>query len=233
GNDGATLIADRALGLMVARDGRLETIVAGAAMPRSFVTSIAQTPNGDVWLGTRDSGLVRVQLGQVTAVPGALVDQKINCLVPDGRGGLWIGSDAGIFRWQADEVTQAGVPNELRHVQALAVVRDRDANVWVGTTDGLFRLDSHGATALERRGPSSTVNALFEDREGNLWIGIAGGIERWRDGAFVSYANVDPALAGSVGPIFMDAAERVWLAPASGGLSWLRHGHVGTIAALR
>ena len=233
GNDGAILIAERSLGLMVAQGDRLDAIVPAAAMPRSFVTSMAQTPNGDIWLGTRDSGLVRVQRGEVTTVPGALVDQKINCLAPDEQGGLWIGSDAGIFRWNADEVTQAGVPNELRRVRALAVVRDRDANVWVGTTDGLFRLDSHGVTALERRGPASTVNALFEDREANLWIGIAGGIERWRDGAFTSFSNIDPMMAASVGPIFVDAGERVWFAPASGGLCWLRHGQVGTIPALR
>src|SRR5262249_12359685 len=155
-----------------------------------------------IWLGTRDSGLVRVEGDHVAPVAGAPVDQKINCLVPDERGGLWIGSAHGIFRWNASEVTQAGVPVELARGQALAMIRDRDANLWVGAPDGLFRLDSHGVTARERRGPVSSVNALFEDREGNLWIGIGGGIERWRDGAFVSYATVDPAAAGNVGPLF-------------------------------
>src|SRR5262245_8749756 len=230
-NDGAVLVAERSRGLVAARGGRLETIVESKAMPRSLMTSVAQTANGDIWIGTRDSGLVRVQQGQVTPVAGAPLNQKINCLVPDERGGLWIGSDNGIFRWNTGGVTQDGVPPELGHVRALSMARDRDANLWVGTADGLFRIDSHGVTSLDRR-PRSTVNALFEDRDGNLWVGIGGGIERWRDGAFVSYSSIDPDIAGA-GPIFVDAADRVWFAPASGGLYWLRDGRTGAIPALR
>jgi signal transduction histidine kinase len=40
-------------------------------------------------------------------------------------------------------------------------------------------------------------------------------------------------MASSIGPVFVDATDRVWFAPASGGLYWLRNGHVGHVAALR
>src|SRR5262249_19553180 len=70
-------------------------------------------------------------------------------------------------------------------------------------------------------------------REGNLWVGDTNGIERWRDSAFASYTSVDPVMAGSIGPVFTDATDRVWFAPASGGLNWLRDGRVGSVAALR
>src|SRR5262249_4988592 len=76
GTDGAVLIAERSLGFLVARGGRLDTVVAANVMPRSFVTSVVQTPNGDIWLGTRDSGLVRVEGDHVAPVAGAPVDQK-------------------------------------------------------------------------------------------------------------------------------------------------------------
>jgi signal transduction histidine kinase/sugar lactone lactonase YvrE len=79
---------------------------------------------------------------------------------------------------------------------------------------------------------SSAVTALFEDREGNLWIGDSGGIERWRTGAFASYASVAPIMAAAIGPVF-SAADRVWFAPAAGGLYWLRDGRVGAVAELR
>src|SRR5262245_30570934 len=165
GNNGAILIAERQLGLMIARGGRVDTVVAGSALPRSFATSLAQTPDGDVWIGTRDSGLVRVRGGQVTPVAGALLNPKINCLMPDERGGVWIGSDEGVFRWNTDAATQAGVPRELGHVQALAMIRDRDANVWVGTADGLFRVDRRGVASVDRHATAAAVDALFEDRE--------------------------------------------------------------------
>lgn len=233
GNDGAILIADTRLGLLVSRGGHVDTVLARDALPRPFVTAIAQTPDGDIWLGTRDAGLVRVQRGRATPVASLPLNEKINCLVPDERNGLWIGTDTGIFRWDAGVVTRAAATPEAGRARALAMIKDRDANIWVGTSDGLVRIDAHGALSLERRRSASAVTALFEDREGNLWIGDAGGIERWRDGAFVSYASVDPVMAGGIGPVFSDAADRVWFAPASGGLYCLRDGRVAAVAALR
>jgi signal transduction histidine kinase/ligand-binding sensor domain-containing protein len=231
GNDGAILIADTRLGLQVWRAGQLDTVLAREAFPRPFVTAIAQTPDGDIWLGTRSAGLVRVRHGRAAAVADVPLPQ-INCLVSDERNGLWIGTDDGIFRWDGRSVIPA-VTDQAGRARALAMVKDRDGNVWVGTADGLVRIDSHGTVSLERRDPSAAVTALFEDREGDLWVGDAAGIERWRDGAFTSYASVDRVMAGGIGPVFSDAGNRVWFAPASGGLYWFRDGHVGAVPSLQ
>jgi signal transduction histidine kinase/ligand-binding sensor domain-containing protein len=171
-----------------------------------------------------------VQRGHADAIAVPL--SQINCLVPDGRNGLWIGTDAGTYRWDGGSVTRA-TTHEAGRARALAMVKDHDGNVWVGTSDGLVRIDSHGAVSLERRESAMAVTALFEDREGNLWVGDANGIERWRDGVFTSYASVDRVMAGGMGAVFSDAANRVWFAPASGGLYWFRDGHVGAVDALR
>src|SRR5262249_34868200 len=145
----------------------------------------------------------------------------------------WIGTDDGVFRWRTGDTAPAPLPAlQVAHARALAMIRDRDANLWVGTADALVRIDPRGTLSLERRPESAVVTALFEDREGNLWMGDSSGIERWRDGAFVSMARVDPVAAGGIGPVF-SARDRVWFAPASGGLYWLRDGRVGAIAALR
>lgn len=232
GNDGTILIADSRRGLLVWRAGRFETMLGREAMPRPFVTAVAQTRDGDIWLGTRNAGLVRVQGGRATAVAGARLTQ-INCLIADERSGLWIGTDNGIFRWDGREVSRASTTPDAGDARALAMTRDRDANVWVGTADGLIRINSQGRLSFEPRGSSSAVTALFEDREGNLWIGDTNGIERWRDGAFTSYTSVDPIMAGSIGPVFSDSKDRIWFAPAGGGLYCLRDGRVGAVTALQ
>jgi len=232
GIDDSILIADTRLGLQIWRAGRLETVLPGDALPRPFVTAIAQTAAGDIWLGTHETGLLRVQGGRAVPAADVLLTQ-INCLVPDGRSGLWIGTDNGIFRWDGRRATRVATPPGIGRPRALAMVKDRDANLWVGIPDGLLRVDSRGVVSFERRESSSTVTALFEDREGNLWIGDTSGIERWRDGAFASYTTIDPVMAGSIGPVFSDDTDRVWFAPVSGGLYWLRNGRVGAVAALR
>jgi signal transduction histidine kinase/ligand-binding sensor domain-containing protein len=230
GNDGAIFIADRGQGLLVWRGDHLETVLPREALPRAFVTAIAQTPDGVIWLGTGNAGLVRVEGGHGSLVPEVPANQ-INCLVSNGRNVLWIGTDNGILRWDGASVTRVATL-EVGRARALAMVKDHDGNVWIGTSDGLVRIDSRGVVSLERRDPASAVTALFEDRERNLWVGNTSGIERWRDGVFTSFASVDRVLSGGVGPVFSDASNRVWFAPASGGLYWFRDRHVGAVRSL-
>ncbi len=231
GLDGAILIADTRHGLLVCRAGRAETVLPREALPRPFVTAVAQTPDGTIWLGSRNAGLVRVQNQHAVPVGDESLTQ-INFLVPDERNGLWIGTDTGLLRWDGQRIVQA-TTHEAGRARVLAMIRDRDANIWVGTSDGLVRIDAKGTVSLERREPSAAVTALFEDREGNLWVGDTHGIERWRDGVFTAYASVHAAMAQVIGPVFSDASDRVWFAPASGGLYWFRDGQVGDVASLR
>jgi ligand-binding sensor domain-containing protein len=216
----AILIAAMEHGVMRYRDGQVETIVPHQAMPNSFVIAIAQTPDGDVWLGTRDSGLLRLHHGQLMPIVKGLPDQKINALLVGDGNTLWIGTDEGVSRWDGAEVTRGGVPASLAKVGALAMVRDHDANTWIGTTSGqLLRVNRHGVASLDERdrGRRGAVTTVFEDRDRNLWIGTNRGIERLRDGVFTTYSTAQGLPAGAYGPVHVDG-DRIWVAPAAGGL---------------
>jgi signal transduction histidine kinase/ligand-binding sensor domain-containing protein len=202
------------------RNGQVETIVPQQSMPSSVVIAIAETPDGDVWLGTRDSGLLRLHGGRLTAIMQGLPDQKVNTLLVGQGNTLWIGTDEGVILWNGSEVTRAGVPESLTHVRALAMSRDHDENIWIGTTSGqLFRVNHRGIVSLDDRdrGRRGAVTAVFEDRDGNLWIGTNRGIERFRDGVFTTYSAAQGLPEGPYGPIYVDGA-RTWIAPVDGGL---------------
>jgi signal transduction histidine kinase len=189
--------------------------------PDSAVISMAEAPEGMVWLGTRDKGLFSVRAGSVEASAEKLPSPQVNSLLAVGPGDLWIGTNGGLVRMKAS----TDVPPILRDAPILSMVRDRDANVWVGTPKGLFRLNANGSAEDH----AAAVSALFEDRDGNLWLGEAGGIECLRDSAFVTYS-----LAGlgseSSGAIFVGADDRVWYAPIEGGLRWMKGQESGSIA---
>src|SRR5438034_99583 len=93
---------------------------------RSPVLSVAQTPDGSVWLGTRGAGLFRVRQGQISSVAEGLPDPKVNCLLADVNGNLWVGTDNGIVRWNGTRLVAAGIPAFFKHLQVLTLVRDRD-----------------------------------------------------------------------------------------------------------
>lgn len=62
------------------RGGRITPVVSSGT-DGGLAISIAETADGTVWVGMRDSGLVRVQAGKGSEVPG-LPDQKVNVLLP-------------------------------------------------------------------------------------------------------------------------------------------------------
>ena len=189
------------------------------ADPDSAVTSIAETTDGKIWLGTPDKGLFYMVDGRVSALP-EMQSRKITCLLPLPDGTLWVGTADGVLEGRGPHFTQA--PSALRHINVAAMLRDRDSNIWLATTAGLIRVNGNEVSSAFGKN-SEPATALFEDREGNLWVGSLGGIERLRDSAFVTYSLGD-LQTESGGPIYVDAEGRTWFAPYDGGLHWLKDG---------
>ena len=213
--------------VIVLKRGKFETLASPTNFSRSPVLALAQTADGSIWVGTRDAGLFRLKEGITSAVKTGLPDLKVNTLVPKGNE-LWVGTDAGLVRWDGSKLTKDGVPQSLDGVQILVLRLDARSNLWGGTnSQGLFRLNSNGISWMDE--PSNrtqqAVTAVFEDREGNLWTGSASGLERIRDSVFVSYSSAEGLPSDSPGPIYVDSENRTWFAPITGGLWWLRDGH--------
>jgi signal transduction histidine kinase/ligand-binding sensor domain-containing protein len=232
GTVGSSLGARAAASSIVPCSKLTEPVAPPKGMPQSAILALAQTSDGDLWLGTTDEGLFRVHNGQAEAVNEGLPDLKVNALAPGANGELWVATDAGIVRWDGSKLTRAGIPDSLRGVQVLVMLVDRDANIWLGTNSrGLLRLNAHGLSELDRpdSGTSEAITALFEDREGNLWAASGAGLTRLRDAPFVAYSQPEglPSAGGS--PLFVDPSGRTWFAPVTGGLMWFKgeqRGHV-------
>ena len=228
GANGELLLSALVNGTLRHSAGKFVRLAPPTGLPNFLVISMAETPDGKVWLGTRDLGLFYLKDGHISDIGKGLPDLKINCLLPITNDELWIGTDNGVVRWNGAKVTTEGLSSSLRQIRALTMIRDRDANVWVGTSTGLVRVNAQGTVAFPDRERSSAVpvTALFEDREGNLWKGTSQGIERLRESIFVTYSAADGIPVENNGPIYIDAENRVWFGPASGGLYWLKDGQV-------
>ncbi len=213
--------------------GGFRKLASASDLPRSPVLAVTQTPSGDIWMGTRDAGLFRISGDKTLPIRNGLPDLKINCLLPDGDRGLWVGTDGGIAHWNGTEFTAVAIPFSIRRFQALSLVQDRDGNLWVGTdSHGLLRLNSRGFASFQQGDPllRQAITALFEDREGNLWIGHANGIERFRDSAFVTYSSPEGLPTDGSNPVYVDSADRAWFASVAGGLWWFQGEKYGRVA---
>ena len=229
--EGGLLVAKSGGLMMASRDGQFRVLQSNGSLPSSPVLSLAQTPDGGLWLGTRDAGLYRASGVQTAALETRLSGEKINCLLPDGNGGLWIGTDSGVAHWNGSQFTSPGLPEKQNRFQALAMLRDRDGNLWVGTDSlGLLRINGDGVSSLSKAGENSpAVTAVFEDREGNLWTGSASGIDRLRDSPFVTYSTPEGLPTDGNNPVYVDEENRMWFPPVGGGLWWVKNGQHGVV----
>jgi signal transduction histidine kinase/ligand-binding sensor domain-containing protein len=231
-NQGELLVSLMERGVAIRRRSDFEMVADADDLPRSPVLSVAQTPDGSIWVGTRGAGLFRLRHGETFSVTEGLPDLKVNCILPDGNGNFWVGTDSGVVRWNGSRLTAAVIPASFQNLQVLALVKDRDGNIWLGTdSGGLLRLNDGGASPLDNgEGRShAAVTAVFEDREGNLWIGSDSGIERLRDSAFVTYSLPEGLPSDGSKPVFVDSENRMWFAPAAGGLWWAKDGRHGRV----
>ena len=233
GRDNSILVATVGRGALLYRSGRFDRIVDASALPSSsFVISMAQTPNGEFWLGTRGAGVVRVQGTRVTRLTGELPDLKVNSLLAMDGGDVWIGTDKGVARWTGAGDQHVRHAGELTNLQALAMIRDRAAN----SGSRPDRTDSCAWTIADARAAGSRTArpAAMCRRCSRIGTGICGSVRiagstRWRDPVFTTFSTAQGVPPTAIGPVYVDDRGRAWFAPTSGGLFWVEDGVVGRI----
>jgi len=193
------------------------------------VTSVAQTKDGAVWIGTHDAGLRRVRdgvLGQPIPI-AALTSAVILCMAPAANGGLWVGTPDGLnYISQSNAVQRItsadGLPGD--YIRALAV--DTDGSVWVGTRQGLAHL--HGVGKHLKPDTLTRADGLGSDLVGSLlltpdglWVATSGGLSIVRGNSKIRNLTTNDGLgANIVTAMVQDRTGHLWAATSDGGLSY-------------
>jgi len=201
------------------------------------VTALAQRPNGELWVGTAESGLYRFSAGgQLIAryrrdakgdTAHDLPDDEVRVLLGDADGGLWIGGNSRGLAW-LDPDSQRFVVFEHDAARAdtigasrvSALLRERNTLLLAGTyTNGLSVHDprTRAFALIDRVAGAGAVSriqsalALYADKDGTLWSGAgsSGGLLHLDVGGQVlqRYAH-DPARADSLTHDFVQYITR-------------------------
>jgi ligand-binding sensor domain-containing protein/signal transduction histidine kinase len=118
-----------------------------------------------------DTKETQLQIGR--ELPG----NKIQALLADREGSLWIGTNNGLARFAEGKLQRLPVTDPLASASVLALMEDREGNIWAGTeTDGLHILrDQRFRTLGARENLSSeATSTVVEDHAGTLWVGTSG-----------------------------------------------------------
>ena len=104
----------------------------GEGFSKGIIFSIAQTPDGYLWLGT-EYGLLRFDgVRSVAWQPPAgqhLPSSEIRTLLAARDGNLWIGTREGLASWKDGKLTQYA---ELAGQITISLSEDRQGTIWAG-----------------------------------------------------------------------------------------------------
>jgi diguanylate cyclase (GGDEF)-like protein len=188
------------------------------------ISALAQTRDGNLYIGLRDGGLVRYRSGKFVRMDLGMVavNNTVSVLAEDPTGALWIGTTGnGLLRMSGTVPENAKVPvRQFRKQDGLpsdditALKINAAGEVWVGTFGGLavIRGEAVTANATGQKLDKTYIASIFEDREKRLWIATFGdGVYRWSKSDLRHYDRRDGLSGDNFNRILEDRSGGIWV----------------------
>ncbi len=188
----------------------------GVELTSGYITAIAQTRDGLLWVGTanpdgaQSASLHRydfktfARFAHDPNIATTLGSGTVRAIVEDHAHVLWVGTDLGglsLF----DQITKPiphffpidGVPSGLSSPIVTSFLEEGKETIWVGTAEGLERFDRFNGIFRHFRHRSGSSNSLSDDYvtalvawgSDSMWVGTRNGLNLFRrsTGTFQRY----------------------------------------------
>ncbi|WP_291723163.1 two-component regulator propeller domain-containing protein [Bernardetia sp.] len=184
--------------------------------------------------GTQDLPKLRVEQ---LSIDQGLSQNTVNAMIQDSEGYLWIGTDDGLNRYNAYDVTIFRHKREdslsIIDNQIMSIYEDTNHNIWIGTIAGVSIFDRKTQSFksfYKKEGDPNTlvdneVKAITEDKEGFIWLGTANGLSKYdyNNNSFTNFvaSEEDSTMLGSndIAKLYVDKANNLWIGTNSFGVN--------------
>jgi diguanylate cyclase (GGDEF)-like protein len=177
--DGNHWIAELAHLTRLRSDGSFERVVReGSGLS---IRSLFEDREANLWLGSQWSGVTRLRNGwtrRYSERQGLKTPLLWSVAEADG-GALWVGSDAGLVRFENGRFTQVIEGGALPHPSAYSLRAEGD-RLWIGTRYGLAVLEDGALSTPARFEPLAAlqINGIVRDAGDRLWLATSSGAFR-------------------------------------------------------
>ncbi len=164
------------------------------------IVSLAEDRESAFWAGTSNGKIWRLRQGQWQAQTNLVTTKAITCILPDGDGSIWFGTDGnGLYQLENGTFKRVDDPQHTLSEFIRTLYLDAQGTLWIGTVGGGLGQWRNGriASFTTREGlPDNTVSQILEDNNGRLWLGTGQGI------ACVSKRKLDDLAAGNISALY-------------------------------
>jgi ligand-binding sensor domain-containing protein len=146
----------------------------------NYLTAITISPQGDIWLGTRDSGLIEFNEKKLSYIKYPITN--ISSLTTGLNGNLWLGTyDSGISLFDGQNLDIYKPGDSLSSNFVISSNLSPDGSLWFGTDRGVSRYDGETwQTYTTRDGlVNNHVLSIAASPDGSIWAGTENGVSQF------------------------------------------------------
>ncbi len=231
------------LGVNFVHDGKIQKLAASPIDSLS-ITSVLQSKDGALFVGTYDSGLwmrsadqqAPSQWRQWRAGDNALPHDQVRAIMQTRNGDVWVGTAQGAVRlrlkaanWQIEGKLVAR--EQLRSSYIVSLMESADSRIWLGTSDGFLVLPSDAAYlpdsdlfdlrqaqqfGSEQQFPAQDVFDFHQDATGTVWMATNKGLVRFAERQFQLFGSDAGMPVETIFGVFEDRSGNFWLTSNDG-----------------
>jgi len=205
----------RGLGLQRWVNGSWKTLITPTFDSSTLrVISMHLDRHKGLWIGTYESGIYRVQNGNVDRFASAngLSTDTVEGFLEDREGNLWLATTGGVDCFRDIPVVSFSVHEGLSADNVGSIFAVRDGTVWIGNHGGLDFVRENVVSSIRPKNGfrGNRVTSLFEDHASRLWVGVDNGLFVYEHGGFTPVLRPDGDPVGIVLAMTEDKDNNVW-----------------------
>lgn len=207
--------------------------VDGDGLGDKHILSLAMDGQGNLYLGNRDGGIRRLDVGSEVFKTVERPDsgsQAVTSLLVDSQGRIWAGTDGdGLLVLHSDGAEGMVFRNDPGNQDSLGfdhistIFEDSLGGIWLGLGNGEVDLHAegsfrHSSPSRETGHQSRAVKALAEDPEGWIWVAFEINGLGSLDPSSLLLDVPDPGYSPGALSLSMDKRGLLWVGMSSGGI---------------
>jgi signal transduction histidine kinase/ligand-binding sensor domain-containing protein len=185
----------------------------------SFSAMLRAAPFDEVPLGPPLEMLARTWTTE-----DGLPENHVRAITRTRDGFLWLGTNAGVARFDGVQFKTYGLREGLGSVIILSLFEAHDGALWIGTLGGGASVIRNGRivkTYTRADGlPSASVATIAEDATGNLWAASGAGVVRLEGDRFVKMSSAPRSGNAGLHTWYLDHEGAFWMAFREGIWRW-------------
>jgi signal transduction histidine kinase/ligand-binding sensor domain-containing protein len=182
---------------------------------------------GSLWIASVGDGLARVRfpeklkpgiqefrdIAEVFSEKNGLSSDYVYAVVQGREGNIWVGTGAGLDRFQETNVVPVALPAGSSN---MILIAGDHGDIFTGSMNRVFtHVDGTSVTQVVRN-DASVLMSGFRDNDGSVWLGGPGGLRHFIGGRYVKVPLPQGIHYAAVYAIARDGSGALWVSLVSG-----------------